>query len=44
MNNKELDNINEEKFCLMFVGAPAPYGGNAERCYEAVFGAKDGQT
>lgn len=31
-------NSEEEKFCLLYVNAPAPYAGNATKCYTAVYG------
>ncbi len=27
----------ERNFCLLYVNAPAPYAGNADRCYKAIF-------
>ena len=27
----------EKNFCLLFVNAPAPYTGNAEKCFRAIF-------
>lgn len=30
-------NSKEEKFCLVYVSGPAPFRGNAQRCYSLVF-------
>lgn len=27
----------EKNFCLLYVNAPAPYAGNAEKCFKAIF-------
>lgn len=41
MEGKVCLSENEEKFCLIYVNAPAPYAGNAAACYRAVFGNND---
>lgn len=28
----------EAKFCLLYINAPAPFGGDAAKCYQAIFG------
>ena len=40
MNEKEYENELSEleaQFCLLYVEGPAPYGGNAGKCFKAVF-------
>lgn len=36
-------NDNEEKFCLIYASGPAPYRGNAQKCYGLVFKGKSGK-
>lgn len=37
MENPNVLTPQEAKFCLIYVNAPAPYAGNALKCYRAVF-------
>lgn len=37
LEDKDVLTEKEAKFCLLYVNAPAPYGGNERKCYQAVF-------
>lgn len=37
VENENVLTEEEAKFCLLYVNAPAPYGGNEIKCFQAVF-------
>lgn len=41
MEDNNVINDLEAKFCLLYVNAPAPMSGDPRRCYQAVFGDHD---